>query len=362
MVKNTTNFESMYLISENYLNTLKNNQDKKEEEIVKDNINTELATNPTPQTPITSTPPLPPQSPSPSPSPSPTPLSLTPTTPKPTPTPTNDTSLIEELSPNEEEQETKSAEVSSKKDTANTEDNTKLEVKIKNGQYETVTDKLESFNCPVCKEAFKTKKDMLKHEKVNHTEHECKTCDLLFKNAAELNAHITQEHVINEALRHTRSRNKRKLMQEDEQNQNSKKKIKVQPKIDSIKDVNIKKRKQINDLMEETNKKRNIEPTTYTKGDRKRKREEDLSMDKKRKLEPTTYTKGDRKRKREEDLSMDKKRKLEHTTYTKNDRKRKREEDLSMGNEDNRRIKHTMNCSICGKEFESLYEYQDHRH
>ena len=177
---------------------------------------------------------------------------------------------------------------------------------------------------------------MLKHEKVNHTEHECKTCDLLFKNAAELNAHITQEHVINEALRHTRSRNKRKLMQEDEQNQNSKKKIKVQPKIDSIKDVNIKKRKQINDLMEETNKKRNIEPTTYTKGDRKRKREEDLSMDKKRKLE--------------------------HTTYTKNDRKRKREEDLSMGNEDNRRIKHTMNCSICGKEFESLYEYQDHRH
>ena len=336
MVKNTTNFESMYLISENYLNTLKNNQDKKEEEIVKDNINTELATNPTPQTPITSTPPLPPQSPSPSPSPSPTPLSLTPTTPKPTPTPTNDTSLIEELSPNEEEQETKSAEVSSKKDTANTEDNTKLEVKIKNGQYETVTDKLESFNCPVCKEAFKTKKDMLKHEKVNHTEHECKTCDLLFKNAAELNAHITQEHVINEALRHTRSRNKRKLMQEDEQNQNSKKKIKVQPKIDSIKDVNIKKRKQINDLMEETNKKRNIEPTTYTKGDRKRKREEDLSMDKKRKLE--------------------------HTTYTKNDRKRKREEDLSMGNEDNRRIKHTMNCSICGKEFESLYEYQDHRH
>ena len=362
MVKNTTNFESMYLISENYLNTLKNNQDKKEEEIVKDNINTELATNPTPQTPITSTPPLPPQSPSPSPSPSPTPLSLTPTTPKPTPTPTNDTSLIEELSPNEEEQETKSAEVSSKKDTANTEDNTKLEVKIKNGQYETVTDKLESFNCPVCKEAFKTKKDMLKHEKVNHTEHECKTCDLLFKNAAELNAHITQEHVINEALRHTRSRNKRKLMQEDEQNQNSKKRIKVQPKIDSIKDVNIKKRKQINDLMEETNKKRNIEPTTYTKGDRKRKREEDLSMDKKRKLEPTTYTKGDRKRKREEDLSMDKKRKLEHTTYTKNDRKRKREEDLSMGNEDNRRIKHTMNCSICGKEFESLYEYQDHRH
>ena len=336
MVKNTTNFESMYLISENYLNTLKNNQDKKEEEIVKDNINTELATNPTPQTPITSTPPLPPQSPSPSPSPSPTPLSLTPTTPKPTPTPTNDTSLIEELSPNEEEQETKSAEVSSKKDTANTEDNTKLEVKIKNGQYETVTDKLESFNCPVCKEAFKTKKDMLKHEKVNHTEHECKTCDLLFKNAAELNAHITQEHVINEALRHTRSRNKRKLMQEDEQNQNSKKRIKVQPKIDSIKDVNIKKRKQINDLMEETNKKRNIEPTTYTKGDRKRKREEDLSMDKKRKLE--------------------------HTTYTKNDRKRKREEDLSMGNEDNRRIKHTMNCSICGKEFESLYEYQDHRH
>ena len=336
MVKNTTNFESMYLISENYLNTLKNNQDKKEEEIVKDNINTELATNPTPQTPITSTPPLPPQSPSPSPSPSPTPLSLTPTTPKPTPTPTNDTSLIEELSPNEEEQETKSAEVSSKKDTANTEDNTKLEVKIKNGQYETVTDKLESFNCPVCKEAFKTKKDMLKHEKVNHTEHECKTCDLLFKNAAELNAHITQEHVINEALRHTRSRNKRKLMQEDEQNQNSKKRIKVQPKTDSIKDVNIKKRKQINDLMEETNKKRNIEPTTYTKGDRKRKREEDLSMDKKRKLE--------------------------HTTYTKNDRKRKREEDLSMGNEDNRRIKHTMNCSICGKEFESLYEYQDHRH
>ena len=336
MVKNTTNFESMYLISENYLNTLKNNQDKKEEEIVKDNINTELATNPTPQTPITSTPPLPPQSPSPSPSPSPTPLSLTPTTPKPTPTPTNDTSLIEELSPNEEEQETKSAEVSSKKDTANTEDNTKLEVKIKNGQYETVTDKLESFNCPVCKEAFKTKKDMLKHEKVNHTEHECKTCDLLFKNAAELNAHITQEHVINEALRHTRSRNKRKLMQEDEQNENSKKRIKVQPKIDSIKDVNIKKRKQINDLMEETNKKRNIEPTTYTKGDRKRKREEDLSMDKKRKLE--------------------------HTTYTKNDRKRKREEDLSMGNEDNRRIKHTMNCSICGKEFESLYEYQDHRH
>ena len=336
MVKNTTNFESMYLISENYLNTLKNNQDKKEEEIVKDNINTELATNPTPQTPITSTPPLPPQSPSPSPSPSPTPLSLTPTTPKPTPTPTNDTSLIEELSPNEEEQETKSAEVSSKKDTANTEDNTKLEVKIKNGQYETVTDKLESFNCPVCKEAFKTKKDMLKHEKVNHTEHECKTCDLLFKNAAELNAHITQEHVINEALRHTRSRNKRKLMQEDEQNQNSKKRIKVQPKIDSIKDVNIKKRKQINDLMEETNKKRNIEPTTYTKGDRKRKREEDLSMDKKRKLE--------------------------HTTYTKYDRKRKREEDLSMGNEDNRRIKHTMNCSICGKEFESLYEYQDHRH
>ena len=336
MVKNTTNFESMYLISENYLNTLKNNQDKKEEEIVKDNINTELATNPTPQTPITSTPPLPPQSPSPSPSPSPTPLSLTPTTPKPTPTPTNDTSLIEELSPNEEEQETKSAEVSSKKDTANTEDNTKLEVKIKNGQYETVTDKLESFNCPVCKEAFKTKKDMLKHEKVNHTEHECKTCDLLFKNAAELNAHITQEHVINEALRHTRSRNKRKLMQEDEQNQNSKKKIKVQPKIDSIKDVNIKKRKQINDLMEETNKKRNIEPTTYTKGDRKRKREEDLSMDKKRKLE--------------------------HTTYTKNDRKRKREEDLSMGNEDNRRIKHTMNCSICGNEFESLFEYQDHRH
>ena len=345
MVKNTTNFESMYLISENYLNTLKNNQDKKEEEIVKDNINTESATNPTPQTPITSTmsntsqvstPPLPPQSPSPSPSPSPTPLSLTPTTPKPTPTPTNDTSLIEELSPNEEEQETKSAEVSSKKDTANTEDNTKLEVKIKNGQYETVTDKLESFNCPVCKEAFKTKKDMLKHEKVNHTEHECKTCDLLFKNAAELNAHITQEHVINEALRHTRSRNKRKLMQEDEQNQNSKKRIKVQPKIDSIKDVNIKKRKQINDLMEETNKKRNIEPTTYTKGDRKRKREEDLSMDKKRKLE--------------------------HTTYTKNDRKRKREEDLSMGNEDNRRIKHTMNCSICGKEFESLYEYQDHRH
>ena len=336
MVKNTTNFESMYLISENYLNTLKNNQDKKEEEIVKDNINTELATNPTPQTPITSTPPLPPQSPSPSPSPSPTPLSLTPTTPKPTPTPTNDSSLIEELSPNEEEQETKSAEVSSKKDTANTEDNTKLEVKIKNGQYETVTDKLESFNCPVCKEAFKTKKDMLKHEKVNHTEHECKTCDLLFKNAAELNAHITQEHVINEALRHTRSRNKRKLMQEDEQNQNSKKRIKVQPKIDSIKDVNIKKRKQINDLMEETNKKRNIEPTTYTKGDRKRKREEDLSMDKKRKLE--------------------------HTTYTKNDRKRKREEDLSMGNEDNRRIKHTMNCSICGKEFESLYEYQDHRH
>ena len=353
MVKNTTNFESMYLISENYLNTLKNNQDKKEEEIVKDNINTELATNPTPQTPITSTPPLPPQSPSPSPSPSPTPLSLTPTTPKPTPTPTPT---------NEEEQETKSAEVSSKKDTANTEDNTKLEVKIKNGQYETVTDKLESFNCPVCKEAFKTKKDMLKHEKVNHTEHECKTCDLLFKNAAELNAHITQEHVINEALRHTRSRNKRKLMQEDEQNQNSKKRIKVQPKIDSIKDVNIKKRKQINDLMEETNKKRNIEPTTYTKGDRKRKREEDLSMDKKRKLEPTTYTKGDRKRKREEDLSMDKKRKLEHTTYTKNDRKRKREEDLSMGNEDNRRIKHTMNCSICGKEFESLYEYQDHRH
>lgn len=344
MVKNTTNFESMYLISENYLNTLKNNQDKKEEEIVKDNINTEsTATNPTPQTPITSTvsntsqvstPLLPPQSPSPSPSPSPTPLSLTPTTPK--PTPTNNTSLIEELSPNEEEQETKSVEVSSKKDTANTEDNTKLEVKIKNGQYETVTDKLESFNCPVCKEAFKTKKDMLKHEKINHTEHECKTCKLLFKNAVDLNAHITQEHVLNETLRHTRSRNKRKLVHKDEQNQNSKKRIKVQPKTDSIKDVNIKKRKQINHLMEETNKKRNIEPTTYTKGDRKRKREEDLSMDKKIKLEPTTYTKSDRKR--------------------------KREEDLSMGNEDNRRIKHTMTCSICGKEFESLFEYQDHRH
>ena len=71
---------------------------------------------------------------------------------------------------------------------------------------------------------------------------------------------------------------------------------------------------------------------------------------------------GDRKRKREEDLSMDKKIKLEPTTYTKSDRKRKREEDLSMGNEDNRRIKHTMTCSICGKEFESLFEYQDHRH
>ena len=130
--------------------------------------------------------------------------------------------FIEQLSPNEEEQETKSVEVSSKKDTANTEDNTKLEVKIKNGQYETVTDKLESFNCPVCKEAFKTKKDMLKHEKINHTEHECKTCKLLFKNAVDLNAHITQEHVLNETLRHTRSRNKRKLVHKDEQNQNSK--------------------------------------------------------------------------------------------------------------------------------------------
>ena len=151
---------------------------------------------------------------------------------------------------------------------------------------------------------------MLKHEKINHTEHECKTCKLLFKNAVDLNAHITQEHVLNETLRHTRSRNKRKLVHKDEQNQNSKKRIKVQPKTDSIKDVNIKKRKQINHLMEETNKKIKLEPTTYTKSDRKR----------------------------------------------------KREEDLSMGNEDNRRIKHTMTCSICGKEFESLFEYQDHRH
>ena len=145
------NFKSMFLISETYLNELKLKQKEKnatEEEEGNSKIETSQpsASNPNPDPIVAPT--------------------LTPATTTPTPVPSTPTpvSLSEdEWTPNQEENivPTSIPETTDKNET-------KLEKKIEDGQYESIEDKVSSYNCPVCNEAFKTKEDMLNHQTKNH--------------------------------------------------------------------------------------------------------------------------------------------------------------------------------------------------
>merc|ERR1712074_450773 len=54
--------------------------------------------------------------------------------------------------------------------------------------------KNESFNCPICNEAFKTKEEMLSHQKKYHPVYECKLCSKSFRNQKARDNHITNLH------------------------------------------------------------------------------------------------------------------------------------------------------------------------
>merc|ERR1711976_244072 len=63
--------------------------------------------------------------------------------------------------------------------------------KYSDGKYESIEDKIESFNCPICNESFKTKEEMLSHQKKYHPVYECKLCSKSFRNQKARDNHIT---------------------------------------------------------------------------------------------------------------------------------------------------------------------------
>ena len=279
MSTSRTNFKSMFLISENYLNELKFKQ--KEENATEEEGNSRIETS-QPQPPASDPSPNPPIVP-----PTPTPANSNPTPIPSTPTPI---SLSEdEWTPNQEENIVPTSVVKT-----TDENETKLEKKIEDGQYETIEDKVNSYNCSICNEAFETKEDMLNHQTKNHPEHKCEACDKEFNSKRELDNHITESH---ERIKRVSNRLVRKRAREDyddddnndenarisnrkkfkirltnkrnqEQNETplpKSKKVKVQlQNVEEIKDIKQKERKKINESIGQQHK---VEAISYPDSD-----------------------------------------------------------------------------------------------
>merc|ERR1712074_459466 len=77
----------------------------------------------------------------------------------------------------------------------NVDENKNEEVNKDDGENSTYSDgKYESFDCPICNEAFKTKEEMLSHQKKYHPVYECKLCSKSFRNQKARDNHITNLH------------------------------------------------------------------------------------------------------------------------------------------------------------------------
>lgn len=278
MTSSRINFKSMFLISENYFNELKDKQ-KEENEAPAETPTETPAETPAqvvatpeqeeslePSAPIATT-----SAPDPTVSTPPPPPA-----PAPAPEPTISTSLSEdEWSPNQEP--------SSIQETVNKEEN---------GEYKSIVDKVNSFNCSVCNEAFETEADMVAHQTRNHPDLECKICKREFKNKRELDSHITESHefgrqsstfnrssrrLVNKRAREedddddeietnndkmlkrrkirVSERNKRAREPDEEEKPTTAKKVKVQlQNVENIKDIRQKERKEINNSIGDQHK------------------------------------------------------------------------------------------------------------
>ena len=264
--------------------------------------------------------------------------------------------------------------------------------KYSDGKYESIEDKIESFNCPICNEAFKTKEEMLSHQKKYHPVYECKLCSKSFRNQKARDNHITNLHEYSDKHLHLpsssktikkyrkRGRPSKKIIKEykgkitGEKNRGRKQSNKTE-----IKRGRGRPSKRLREEGDEEipNRKRiKIE-------NRKRKREEgvgEIHNAKKAKIE-------NKKRKREEGVGeipnakktkiQNKKRKREESEKEKmmfNKRSRrdlKRDEKLSnnnnktkvtVQNQPDNEIKDIVECGRCTQTFKNLDEYLKHTH
>ena len=212
MKTSRTDFKSMFLISESYLNELKNKQS------VSETSETTVAPKPSAQTQFHQSllpPPLPSVS---------VPTDLEP-----------DSSRAEEEDTNHQKENSEQTSVTN---------TSKLDDRIEEGQYETIEDKVNSFNCPVCNQGFTSEEDMLVHQARNHPKHECLLCNKTFKSSRELDKHITMRHEYKQRRTSKRLINKTTHKDSDELSNGkksktsvtSRKKVKVQfqPNVQNI--------------------------------------------------------------------------------------------------------------------------------
>ena len=303
MSTSRVNFKSMFLISENYFNELKDKQ--KEENVTDESLEPSVPDPPVPSppTPVTAL------IPEPEPEPEPEATSIPKPTPTPTPSPqaTTSTSLSDdEWTPNQE--------------TVNKED----------GEYKSIVDKVNSFNCSVCNEAFVSEADMLAHQTRNHPEHECKLCKREFKSKRELDNHITENHEYgrqsNSSMNRSSKRlaNKRARDDEDESHAYINDKLSKRRKIKVSRRKNKRSREQSDEEVEEEEEE--VKPTTAKKV--------------KVQLQNIDDIKDIRQKERKKvNNSIGEQHKVETITYPAG----------------------TLTCPTCQKEFDSLYEYQDHQ-
>jgi len=242
--------------------------------------------------------------------------------------------------------------------------------KYSDGKYESIEDKIESFNCPICNEAFKTKEEMLSHQKKYHPVYECKLCSKSFRNQKARDNHITNLHEYSDNHLHLPSSSKT-IKKYRKRGRPSKKIIKEYK----------------GKITGEKNRGRGQSNKTEIKRGRgrpsKRLREEgvgEIHNAKKAKIE-------NKKRKREEGVGeipnakktkiKNKKRKREESEKEKmmfNKRSRrdlKRDEKLSnnnnktkvtVQNQPDNEIKDIVECGRCSQTFKNLDEYLKHTH
>ena len=289
------NFKSMFLISETYFNELKDKQ--KEDNVTEESLEPSVPTPPTAAL-------VPPVSPHPTPVVAAIPEPEPETEPEPEPEPTSTSLSEDEWTPNQET------------------------VNKKDGEYKSIVDKINSFNCPVCNEAFVTEADMLAHQTRNHPVHECKLCKREFKSKKELDNHITESHErgrqSNSSMSMNRSSkrlaNKRARDDEDETNDYNNDKLLKRRKIKVSRRENKRSREQNEE---------EVKPTTVKKV--------------KVQLQNIDDIKDIRQKERKEiNNSIGEQHKVETITYP----------GPGAG---------TKTCPICQKEFNSLYEYRDHQ-
>ena len=328
MESSRTNFKSMFLISETYLDQLKNKATETEQnlEMKTDNIE------PSNESSVTE------------------------------PSRTNDlvsasTSLSDdEWTPNDEKEESTPNLNEEKEETTTTTTTTTTDTvqeptnvdKIEDGQYKSIEDKVNSFNCPICKEGFETEEDMLVHKTKYHPVHECKLCERTFKNKRELDEHITQTHEFGNRYFKQTPKRRREEIEDGE----------------PIKRIKFSKREREED---------SEEPVKKIKFSMKNKRRREIEEDDDDYNEPNKRIKlrNRNKRSREENEDNPNAKKVKIQLKNVPNIEDIRTQEIEEQNKDIAEQYNvntttyntgTIKCKVCQREFDSLYAYRDHEH